>query len=162
MQPGMMQPGMMQPGMMQQGMMQPGQMTMSQGTIQPGQMMGMNGQMGMQPGQMTLSHGPMQYGQMMGMQNNQQSQGGNAPKSEPSKNMSIEFHVKYVTIGVQGNSNMTIQKLIEHFKTKLCDNNIKVNKYIMNPSGNVLDPNSTETLSPKGINEQVKIDVKIK
>ena len=174
MQPGMMQPGMMQPGMMNTGMMQPGMMntgmTMSQGSIQPGQMTGMmNGQMGMQPGQMTISHGPMQYGQMMGMnnnqmgmQNNQQSQGGNAPKSEPSKNMNIEFHVKGVVIGVQGNSSMTITKLIQNFKTKLCDNSVIVDKYIMHPSNAELDPNSTETLSDKGINEKVKIDVRIK
>ena len=103
-----MQPGQMLPGMMK-GQIQPGQMGMmngqmenSHGQIYPTQMMGiMNG---LQSGQMVMSQRQMQPIQMMGIINDQiqlpgqmqnQSQGGNnpntKPKSQPSKNMCIEF-----------------------------------------------------------------------
>jgi MAD (mothers against decapentaplegic) family protein 4 len=181
MQPGMMnmQPGMMnmQPGMMnmqpgQMGMMN-GQMVNSHGQIYPLQMMGMMN--GVQPGQMVLSQGQMQPTQM-GMMNYQfqqpgqmqtgqmanQPQGGNnpvpKPQSQPSKNICVEFYVNDTIIGVQGNSNMSIKQLIKNFKVKLCNENIKIAKYITHPNKIELDPNSEETLASKNIDEKIKIN----
>ena len=145
MMPGMMnQPGMMQPGMMNNGMMQPGMMNQP-GTMQPGMM---NQPGTMQPG--------------AGTTNNQQ--GGNNPPSKPQspppKNMCINFYVNKdeTIIGVQGNTNMTIQQLIKNFRIKLCNENIKISKYITHPTKIELDRNSTETLADKGINENITVN----
>ena len=117
---------------------------MSQGQMQPIQMMGMiNGQI-QQPGQ---------------IQN--QSQGGNysntKPKPQPAKNIYIEFYFDDVVFGVQGNSNMSIKKLIKNFRVKLCNDKIQIEKYLAYPGKIELDPNSEETLASKNITEKIKI-----
>ena len=145
----------MKPGQMQTGQimgMQAGQMGMQQGQMgmQPGQIGMQPGQIGMQPGQIGMQPG------QIGMQ-----PGGNnpAPNSQPtaSKNISIPFLVKDIPIGVQGNSNMSIANLVKNFKTKLCDENINIDRYIISPLNVELDPNSTDSLASKGIAENVKI-----
>ena len=126
---------------------------------------------GVQPGQMVMSQGQLQQMQMMGMINGQiqqpgqmqnQSQGGinpnTKPKSQPAKNMSVEFFFNDVIIGVQGNSNMTIKQLIKNFRVKLCNDKIKIEKYITKQGKIELDPNSEETLASKNITENIKIN----
>ena len=110
------------------------------------------GQMGMQPGQMGMQPGQMQ---------NQPGGNNPAPNSQTtaSKNISIPFLVKDIPIGVQGNSNMSIANLVKNFKTKLCDESINIDKYIISPLNMELDPNSTDSLASKGIAGDVKIIV---
>ena len=133
-QTGMMGSGMMGPGMMGSGMMQHGMM--GSGMMQHG-MMG--------------SSGMMQHGMM-----------GSSPETEhssTSKNFLIEFFFKDAIIRVQGDSNMTINKLIKNFKVKLCNEDIIIKKYIILQTGVELDPNSNETLASIGITKETKISV---
>ena len=144
-QTGMMGSGMMGPGMMGSGMMQHGMM--GSGMMQHG-MMGSSGMM--QHGMMGSS-GMMQHGMM-----------GSSPETEhssTSKNFLIEFFFKDAIIRVQGDSNMTINKLIKNFKVKLCNEDIIIKKYIILQTGVELDPNSNETLASKGITKETKISV---
>jgi len=76
-----------------------------------------------------------------------------------SKNFVVEFFVFDTIIGVQGNSNMTIEKLIKNFKVKLCNNDIKIRKYLVHQTEVELDPHSTETLASKGITIGTTINV---
>jgi hypothetical protein len=103
----------------------------------------------------------MQQGQMGGMQQQQMgpNQGGNNT-STASKNIKIDFLVKDNVVGVQGNNNMTIDKLIKNFKIKLCNDDIKIEKYIIQGTNAELDPTSTKKLCDKEINENAKIIVK--
>ena len=146
-QMGMNQPnqmGMMQPNQM--GMMQPNQM----GMMQPNQM-GM-----MQPNQM----GMMQPNPMPTPSPNPMPSPSPNPKPQPPapKNMCINFLFNGETkIGVQGNDSMTIEKLIKNFRVKLCNNDIKIDKYIIHPSGKELNPNSQETLAQNGISGNIEI-----
>ena len=89
--------------------------------MQSGQMNTQQGQMGMQPGSIP------------GMQPEIINP---TPGTKPtrSKNMIIQFFIKDVIIGVQGNSTMTIEKLVKNFKLKLCEEEIIVNKYLLLPS----------------------------
>ena len=144
-QTGMMGPGMMGSGMMGSGMMHDGMM--GSGMMQHG-MMGSSGMM--QHGMMGSS-GMMQHGMM-----------GSSPETEhssTSKNFLIEFFFKDAIIRVQGDSNMTINKLIKNFKVKLCNEDIIIKKYIILQTGVELDPNSNETLASKGITKETKISV---
>jgi len=144
-QTGMMGSGMMGPGMMGSGMMQHGMM--GSGMMQHG-MMGSSGMM--QHGMMGSS-GMMQHGMM-----------GSSPETEhssTSKNFLIEFFFKDAIIRVQGDSNMTINKLIKNFKVKLCNEDIIIKKYIILQTGVELDPNSNETLASIGITKETKISV---
>ena len=75
----------------------------------------------------------------------------------PRKNMLILFLIKDITIGVQGYSTMTIEKLIKNFRIKLCNDEIQVDKYIIESTNIELDPTSTEILSSKGITNDTKI-----
>ena len=75
----------------------------------------------------------------------------------PSSNMDILFLIKDARIGVQGYSTMTIEKLIRNFRIKLFDDEIQVDKYIIESTNIELDPTSTETLSSKGITGETKI-----
>ena len=54
---------------------------------------------------------------------------------------------------------MTIEKLIKNFKVKLCNNDIKIKKYLIHKNEVELDPNSNETLASKGITGGTKINV---
>jgi len=102
-------------------------------------------------------------GQMGSIQQQQTmpNQGGNNT-SAASKNMSIEFLVNDNKVQVQGNNNMTIEKLIKNFKIKLCSEDVKIEKYIIQGTNIELDPTSTEKLSDKGINQNIKVIVKTK
>lgn len=110
-------------------------------------------------GMMSTSHGNIQPENMMGMNQppmiNQFSP--NPQSSAPSKYMCIDFLFKDVIIGVQGKNDMTIEKLIKNFRVKLCNDNIKIEKYLIHPTRVELDPTSTETLASKGITEETKI-----
>ena len=75
----------------------------------------------------------------------------------PRSNFLILFQIKDITIGVQGYSTMTIEKLIKNFRCKLCNIEIQVDKYIIESTNIELDPTSTETLSSKGITQDTKI-----
>ena len=103
----------------------------------------------------------MMPGQTMPAEMQNQSQGGNnlntKPKSQPSKNMNIQFCINECLIGVQGKSNMSIKQLIKNFKIKLCNNKIEIEKYIALPDKIELDPNSEETLASKNITEKTTI-----
>ena len=76
--------------------------------------------------------------------------------------MSVDFLVNDNKVQVQGNNNMTIEKLIKNFRIKLCSDDIKIDKYIIEGTNTVLDPSSTEKLSDKGINQNIKVIVKTK
>jgi len=75
----------------------------------------------------------------------------------PRSNLLILFQIKDITIGVQGYSTMTIEKLIKNFRIKLFNDEIQVDKYIIESTNIELDPTSTETLSSKGITGETKI-----
>jgi len=137
-QPGMMGSGMMGSGMMGSGMMGSGMMgpgMMGSGMMGPG-MMG-SGMMG--PGMMSTSHGTQHL--------------------STSKNFVVQFLVNNVIIAVQGRNDLTIEKLIKNFKVKLCNNDIKIKKYLVHQTEVELDPNSNETLASKGITGGTKINV---
>jgi len=122
-----------QPGMMGSGMMGPGMMgpgMMGPGMIGPG-MMG--------PGMMSTSHGTQH--------------------SSTSENFVVEFFIFDTIIGVQGRNDLTIENLIKNFRIKLCDENIRIEKYLMLPTRVELDPHSTETLASKGITIGTTINV---
>ena len=75
----------------------------------------------------------------------------------PRSNFLIEFQINDIFIGVQGCSTMTIEKLIRNFRLKLYNDEIQVDKYIIESTNIELDPTSTETLSSKGITGETKI-----
>ena len=75
----------------------------------------------------------------------------------PRSNLLILFQIKDITIGVQGCSTMTIEKLIKNFRCKLCNDEIQFDKFIIESTNIELDPTSTETLSSKGITGETKI-----
>ena len=81
----------------------------------------------------------------------------NDPK--PSSNMVVYFLIYDNIIGVQGKSDMTIEKLIRNFKIKLFNDEIQFDKFIIESTNIELDPTSTETLSSKGITDDTKIVV---
>ena len=81
----------------------------------------------------------------------------NNPK--PPSRLLISFLFNGVNILVQGLSDMTIEKLIRNFKIKLCDDEIQIDKYIIESTNIELDPTSTETLSSKGITNDTRIVV---
>jgi len=157
-QPGMMGSGMMGPGMMQHGMMGSGMMKhgmMESGVMQHGMMESGVMQHGM------MGSGMMQHG-MMGsgmMQHEMMSTSHETEHSSTSKNFIIEFFVKDSIIRVQGDSNLTINKLIKNFEVKLCNEDIRIKKYLIHPTGVELDPSSIETLASKGITDGTRINV---
>ena len=81
---------------------------------------------------------------------------------DPPKYFPVQFFIDEVIIVTQATYNMTISQLIKNFRVKLCNNNIKIDKYIMHPSNIELDPYSNETLCSKGIDENVRIIAKHK
>ena len=78
---------------------------------------------------------------------------------KPSSNMVVSFLINDTIIGVQGKSDMTIEKLIRNFKIKLFNDEIQFDKFIIESTNIELDPTSTETLSSKGITDDTKIVV---
>jgi len=81
----------------------------------------------------------------------------NPQTSAPSKHIYIKFLFKDIEVIVQGNDDMTVGNLIKNFRIRLCDENIKIEKYLILPTRVQLDPYSTETLASKGITEGTKI-----
>ena len=82
------------------------------------------------------------------------------PQSSAGKNMCINFFVNSteIIIGVQGNTNMTVQQLIKNFRIKLCNDKINFAHYITHPTKIELDRNSTETLGDLGINQDITVN----
>ena len=78
---------------------------------------------------------------------------------KPSSNMVVYFLINDIIIGVQGKSDMTIEKLIRNFKINLFNNEIQFDKFIIESTNIELDPTSTETLSSKGITDDTTIVV---
>ena len=78
---------------------------------------------------------------------------------KPSSIMVVSFLINDIIIGVQGKSDMTIEKLIRNFKIKLFNDEIQFDKFIIESTNIELDPTSTETLSSKGITDDTKIVV---
>ena len=78
---------------------------------------------------------------------------------KPSSIMVVSFLINDIIIGVQGKSDMTIEKLIRNFKIKLICDEIQFDKFIIESTNIELDPTSTETLSSKGITDDTKIVV---
>ena len=72
--------------------------------------------------------------------------------------INIEFILKNNKIIIQGELNMTAEELIQKFKIKLCDNNIIINKYLINDETE-LNPNDKKTLKELGITSDTKIMV---
>ena len=146
---GMMGPGMMGPGMMGPGMIGPGMM--GPGMIGPG-MMG--------PEPISNFHRNIQPTNMMEM--NQPPITSQIPPnpqtSAPSKYIFIKFLFKDIEVIVQGKDDITVENLIKNFRMRLCDENIRIEKYIILPTRVELDPHSTETLASKGITEGTKIN----
>jgi len=79
--------------------------------------------------------------------------------SSTSENFVVEFFIFDTIIGVQGRNDLTIENLIKNFRIKLCDENIRIEKYLMLPTRVELDPHSTETLASKGITIGTTINV---
>jgi len=130
----MMGPGMIGPGMIGPGMMGPEPISNFHRNIQPTNMMEMN-----QP-PITSQIPP------------------NPQTSAPSKYIFIKFLFKDIEVIVQGKDDMTVENLIKNFRMRLCDENIRIEKYIILPTRVELDPHSTETLASKGITEGTKIN----
>ena len=82
----------------------------------------------------------------------------------PSKNIIINFFVTLdeIIIGIQGNTNMSVQQLIKLFKRKLDNNKITISKYITYPTNIELKPDSTKTLAQLGIDEKITINAIVK
>ena len=78
---------------------------------------------------------------------------------KPSSKILVSFLINDNIIGVQGKSDMTIEKLIRNFKIKLFNDEIQFDKFIIESTNIELDPTSTETLSSKGITDDTKIVV---
>ena len=78
---------------------------------------------------------------------------------KPSSKILVSFLINDNIIGVQGKSDMTIEKLIRNFKIKLFNDEIQFDKFIIESTNIELDPTSTETLSSKGITEDTRIVV---
>ena len=72
--------------------------------------------------------------------------------------INIEFILKNNKIIIQGELNMTAEELIKKFKIKLCDDNIIINKYLINDETE-LNPNEKKTLKELGITSDTKIMV---
>ena len=75
-----------------------------------------------------------------------------------NQDLNIEFIINNRTIVIQGTFNMTEEELIGRFKIKLCDENIIINKYLINDETE-LDPSSKKTLKELGITSGIKIMV---
>ena len=102
----------------------------------------------------------------MNMMNNQMNNNNNMVNKNNNNtkvNMTYDFIVRdskkgEFNIKVQGNNGYTIEKLIKGFKVKLCNDDAVIKEYKLNDN-TPLDPNSTETLEQKGINQNNKIFV---
>ena len=123
------QSGTIQPGMMGSGILGPGPMSKFHRNIQPTNMKEMN-----QP-PITSQIPP------------------NPQTSASSKHIDIKFLFKDIEFLVQGKNDMNVKNLIICFRIKLCDPDIKIEKYLILPTRVELDPNSIEALASKGITE---------
>ena len=103
---------------------------------------------GMQP--FNYNHYPMMKGQMNNFMNNsnQAINSNNMEKENSSKNLIINFIFDDNIIAVQGNSNMTIEKLIKNFRVKLCIDNFSGDYFF---EGKKIDKDSVQTLKESGI-----------
>ena len=87
--------------------------------------------------------------------------------STVSKYIFVKFLIKFKVkdfggdpiFQIRGNNDISIEIIIKCFKILLCDDTIKIDKYILEPTNIELDPLSTETLISKGINELTTIVV---
>ena len=75
-----------------------------------------------------------------------------------NQNINIEFILNNKKNVIQGSLNMTAEELIEKFKIVLCDDNIIINKYLINNETELI-PSSKQTLKELGITSDVKIIV---
>ena len=75
-----------------------------------------------------------------------------------NQDINIKFIFNNRNIVIQGSLNMTGEELIQRFKMKLCDDNIVINKYLINDETE-LDPSSKITLKELGITSDTKIMV---
>ena len=75
-----------------------------------------------------------------------------------NQDINIKFIFNNRNIVIQGSLNMTGEELIQRFKMKLCDDNIVINKYLINDETE-LDPSSKITLKELGIKKKKKIMV---
>ena len=77
-------------------------------------------------------------------------------KKNYSKNQNITFLVRDIYIYVQGNANMTIERLIKNFIIKTCIDNFSGDYFF---KGNKIDKDSKLTLEQSGISNEDKIYV---
>ena len=111
---------------------------------------------GMQP--FNYNHYPMMMGQMNNFMNNsnQAINSNNMKKENSSKNIIINFIFDGNKIEVQGNSNMTIEKLIKNFRAKLGIDNFSGDYFF---KGKKIDKDSAQTLKECGIYNESDIYV---
>ena len=112
---------------------------------------------GMQP--IYYNNNPMMMG-MMGQMNcmnsppNPTNKSNKMEKEKISKNLIVNFIFDGDKIAVQGNSDMTIEKLIKNFIVKLGIDNFSGNYFF---KGNKIDKDSTETLEQSRISNDDEI-----
>ena len=75
-----------------------------------------------------------------------------------NQNIIIEFILNNKKIDIKGDLNMTVEELIERFQILLCNDNIIINKYLINDETE-LNPSSKKTLKDSGITSDIKIMV---
>ena len=73
--------------------------------------------------------------------------------------MVIEFNINKHKLRLQTNSETTIEELLRNFRSRLSNDEIKIDKYLIESNNIELDPTSNETLSSKGITPDTKIIV---
>ena len=75
-----------------------------------------------------------------------------------NQNINIKFIYNNKETVIQGALNMTAEELFERFNIILCDENIIINKYLIN-NETELNPSSKKTLKELGITSDIKIIV---
>jgi hypothetical protein len=100
----------------------------------------------MQP--FNYNYNPMMMGQMNFCVNSANPTIKMEKEKIPKKNLIINFIFDCYKIEVQGNSDMTLKKLIERFRVKLCNDNFSLDYFFKRRK---LDKDSEETLAQSGI-----------
>ena len=90
---------------------------------------------------------------------NKDIKNNNNKNLDQNQYINIEFIFDKRKIFVQGDLNLTEEELIQKFKAKLCDDNIIINKYLIEDKKTEINPNSKKKLKELGINSDIKIIV---
>ena len=106
-------------------------------------------------GMMNMNNMNMNNNNMNANNNNNQVQNQNVQQSFNT----VEFRYidqskgRNVKINVQGNSNMTVQQIVNNFRTKLCDDSVNIKQYLLDDK-TTLDPTSNKNITELGINDK--------